>query len=53
LENLKIIDTDTILADVDLGIGDSMAWVADANIRIEPLIIDWQKYPADGKNGSR
>jgi len=46
-------DTDTILANTNLGIGDPMQSVADGKVSIELLDIDWQKFPADAKNASR
>jgi hypothetical protein len=30
-----------------------MQSVPDSKVSIEPLDIDWQKFPADAKNGSR
>jgi hypothetical protein len=30
-----------------------MQSVVDGHLGIKPLDIDWQKYPADGKNDSR
>jgi hypothetical protein len=41
------------LAYANLGIGDPMKLVADGHFGIEPLDINWQKLPADGKNDSR
>jgi hypothetical protein len=29
-----------------------MQLVVDGHLGIEPLDINWQKFPADGKNGS-
>jgi hypothetical protein len=46
-------DTNTILANTNLGIGDPMQSVADSKVSIELLDIDWQKFPADAKNASR
>jgi hypothetical protein len=46
-------DTNTILANTNLGIGDPMQSVADGKVSIELLDIDWQKFPADAKNASR
>ncbi len=45
-------DTDIILADANLAIGYPMQLVVDGHLGIEPLDIDWQKFPANGKNGS-
>jgi len=41
----------TILADANLAIGNPMQSVVDDHLRIKLLDIDWQKVPANGKNG--
>jgi hypothetical protein len=53
LKKLKTVNTDTILVDANLGISYPMQSVVDGHLGIEPLDINWQKYPADGKKGSR
>jgi hypothetical protein len=47
-----LADTDTIpiLADANLATGYPMQLVVDGH---QSLDIDWQKFPANGKNGSR
>lgn len=46
-------DTDTILADADLAIGDPMQSVVDGHLRIKLLDINWQELPADANNAYR
>jgi hypothetical protein len=53
LKKLRLADTDTLLADDNLGIGDPLQLVANGHHGIEPLDINWQTFPADGKNGSQ
>jgi hypothetical protein len=53
LKKLKTANTDTILADANIGIGYLMQLVVDGHLGNKPLVIDWQKYPSEGKNGSR
>jgi hypothetical protein len=53
VEKLRFADTDTILVDSNIAIGYLMLLVVDSHLGIEPLNIDWQKFPADGKNDSQ
>ncbi len=45
-------DTNTLLANADLAISYPMQSAVDGHVRINPLDIDWQKFPAIGKNGT-
>jgi hypothetical protein len=45
-------NTDTILANANLAIGDPMQLEVNGHFGIELFDIDWQKFPADAKNGS-
>jgi hypothetical protein len=53
LKKLRFADTDTILVDSNIAIGYLMQLEVDGHLGIKPLDIDWQKFPADGKNGSQ
>jgi hypothetical protein len=44
-------NTDTMLANVKVAIGDPMHQLANGNVSIELLDIHFQKLLADGKNG--
>jgi hypothetical protein len=46
-------DTNTIVTNANISIGYLMQLVVDVDVGIETLYIDWQKYSADGKNGSQ
>jgi hypothetical protein len=42
-----------ILADANLAIGDPMQLVVNGHLRIEPLDINWQEFPADASDAYR